>query len=78
MMLRFQKERERLGLSKSEVARRTGTMHPSSIYQIEKGYRKPGYKQRDLLTKVMKAAGWGGEGDLFEDVEGSEDNADRM
>lgn len=78
MKLRFQEERERLRLSKSEVARRTGSMHPSSIYQIEKGYRKPGYKQRDLLTKVMRAAGWNGEGDLFEDVDGGEDDAGNM
>lgn len=73
--LRLQEERERLGLSKSEVARRTGSMHPSSIYQIEKGYRSPGYKQRDLLTKVMIAAGWDGDGDLFEDIERGEDDA---
>ena len=50
-------------------------MHPSSIYQIEKGYRSPGYKQRDLLTKVMIAAGWDGDGDLFEDIERGEDDA---
>lgn len=78
MKLRFQEERERLGLSKSEVARRTGSMHPSSIYQIERGYRSPGYKQRDLLTKVMIAAGWDGGGDLFEDIEGDEDDAGNM
>lgn len=67
-MLLLERERLRLGLSQSEVARRTGTMHPSSIYQLEHGYRKPGYKQRDLIEKVMRAAGWDGEGDLFEAV----------
>lgn len=67
-MLLLQKERLRLGLSQSEVARRTGTMHPSSVYQLEHSYRKPGYKQRDLIEKVMRAAGWDGEGDLFEEV----------
>ena len=67
-MLLLQKERLKLGLSQSEVARRTGTMHPSSVYQLEHGYRKPGYKQRDLIEKVMLAAGWNGEGDLFEAV----------
>ena len=67
-MIRLQRERERLGLSQSEVARRTGTMHPSSIYQLEHGYRKPGYKQRDLIEKVMSNAGWDGKGDLFEEV----------
>lgn len=67
-MLLLQYEREKAGLSKMELARRTGSMHPMSIYQIEKGYRRPGYKQSDLLRKAMLEAGWDGQGDLFEEV----------
>lgn len=67
-MLLLKKERLKRGLSQSEIARRTGTMHPSSVYQLEHGYRKPGYKQRNLIEKVMRGAGWDGEGDLFEEV----------
>jgi hypothetical protein len=43
-------------------------MHPSSVCQIEAG-RKPGFKQRYLIEQAMKAAGWDGKGDLFEEVE---------
>lgn len=68
-MLKLTQERIKLGLSQSEVARRTQTMHPSSIYQLEHGLRKPGFKQRFLIEKVMHEAGWNGEGDLFEEVE---------
>lgn len=68
-MLKLREERVRLCLSQNELARRTGTMHPTSIYQLEAGLRKPGFKQRYLIEKVMREAGWDGEGDLFEEVQ---------
>lgn len=68
-MIRLRHERKKLGLSQSELARRTGTMHPTSIYQIEHGVRKPGFKQHFLIEKVMREAGWNGEKDPFEEVE---------
>ncbi|WP_165060923.1 helix-turn-helix domain-containing protein [Xiamenia xianingshaonis] len=67
-MIRLRIEREKLKLSQSRLAALTGTMHPSSISQIEAGKRKPGYKQRDLIEKAMAVAGWPGKGDLFEEV----------
>lgn len=69
IMILLRRERQRLGLSQSEIARRTGTMHPMSVYQLEHDKRKPGFKQRYLIEKVMREAGWDGEGDLFEEVE---------
>lgn len=68
-MLRLTVERRKAGLSQSELARRTGTMHPTSVYQIEHGVRKPGFKQRYLIEEAMREAGWDGSGDLFEEVE---------
>ncbi len=68
-MLKLKQERLKFGLSQNEVARRTGTMHPTSIWQLEARKRKPGFKQRYLIEKVMREAGWNGEGDLFEGVE---------
>lgn len=68
-MIRLTAERQKAGLSQSELARRTGTMHPTSVYQIEHGVRKPGFKQRHLIEKAMREAGWDGLGDLFEEVE---------
>lgn len=68
-MLKLRKERMQLGMSQNELARRTGTMHPTSIYQLEAGHRKPGFKQRYLIEEVMREAGWDGEGNLFEEVE---------
>lgn len=68
-MILLRQERQKLGLSQSELARRTGTMHPASVYQVEHGIRKPGFKQRYLIERVMHEAGWNGEGDLFEEVE---------
>lgn len=68
-MIKLREERLKFGLSQSELARRTGTMHPSSIYQLEHGIRTPGFKQRFLIEKVMSEAGWNGEGDLFEEFE---------
>lgn len=68
-MIRLRLEREKLGLSQSELARRTNTMHPASIYQLEHGVRKPGFKQRFLIERVMREAGWNGDDDLFEEVE---------
>ena len=67
-MIRLRVEREKLKLSQSRLAALTGTVHPSSISQIETGKRKPGYKQRDLIEKAMIAAGWLGNNDLFEEV----------
>lgn len=68
-MLRLRKERMQIGMSQNELARRTGTMHPTSIHQLEAGLRKPGFKQRFLIEKVMREAGWDGKGNLFEEVE---------
>lgn len=68
-MIGLKTARQELGLSQSEIARRTGTMHPNSVYMIETGKRKAGYKSKHLITKVMKEAGWTGDPDeLFEEV----------
>ena len=49
-------------------------MHPNSIYLIEAGKRCPGFKQRYLIGKVMKEAGWEGDPDyLFKEVDSDED-----
>lgn len=68
-MIRLRQERLKLGMSQNDVARRTGTMHPASIGQLEAGKRKPGFKQKYLIEKVMREAGWDGNDDLFEEVE---------
>ena len=44
-------------------------MHPSSIHQLEHGLRKPGFKQRYLIERAMREAGWDGSEDLFEEVD---------
>lgn len=68
-MILLRKVRQQLGLSQSEIARRSGSMHPNSIYQIESGKRAPGFKQRYLIEKVLREAGWDGNADeLFEEV----------
>lgn len=68
-MILLRPTRQRFGLSQSEIARRTGSMHPNSIYLIEAGKRKPGFKQRYLIEKVLREAGWDGNADeLFEEV----------
>jgi len=48
------KERERLGWSKSELARRTG-LHPSQVGLIEAGRFLPYPRQ---LAKIAAALGW--------------------
>lgn len=69
-MIGLKAARQELGLSQGEIARRTKTMHPNSIYMIETGKRKAGYRSRYLITKVMREAGWNGNPDeLFEEVE---------
>lgn len=69
-MIGLKKARQELGLSLGEIARRSGVMHPNSLYMIEVGKRKAGYRSRHLITKVMKEAGWTGDPDeLFEEVE---------
>lgn len=69
-MIGLRKARHELGLTQSEVARRTGSMHPNSIYLIEAGKRNPGWRQRYLVAKVMTEAGWDGNPeDLFKEVE---------
>lgn len=69
-MLKLKRARQELGLSQGDIARRTGTMHPNSVYMIETGRRKAGYKSRHLITKVLQDAGWDGDpDDLFKEVD---------
>lgn len=66
-MLRLQAERERLGLSRSEIARRAG-MHPSTVSQIEALYIGKPYPSQ--LEKLRAAIGYAGDAaELLDDVE---------
>lgn len=65
-MLRLQTQRELLGISRSEAARRAG-MHASTISQIESGYIGRPYPSQ--LAKLVAALEWQGDPvELLEDV----------
>jgi transcriptional regulator with XRE-family HTH domain len=67
-MLVITKEQKAHKLSQSEIARRAG-MHISSLSSIETGRLVPWQGQREKLERVMREAGWDGDGDLFSEVE---------
>lgn len=67
-MIALTKERKVLGLSQAKLAQ-LADLHPSTISNIETGNLKPWKGQREKIEAAMKKAGWGGEGDLFEEVE---------
>ena len=66
-MLKLTRERKATGLSQAKLAQRAD-LHPSSISNIETGNLKPWFGQREKIEAAMRAAGWDGDEDLFEEV----------
>jgi predicted transcriptional regulator len=66
-MLLLEKKSVKLGLSESELARRSG-VNQVSVNGIFRGRMIAYPGQREKINFAMREAGWDGNGDLFSEV----------